>query len=406
MDCKRVFKCLGAIFLILAGCLLIFSRVGAEEKKEILIGTNLSLTGMLAMDGGEQRWAYDQAVADVNKAGGIYIKSLGKKLPVKLVVADDESDPGKTAAAVEKLIKLEKVDLLLSAHSTPQVIPSCVTAEKYKMYYHGTACIIPVWLPNNFKWSTDFWMDMDYFCNTPFEVWNSLPASDKIQRPALLMEDTLDGRGLGEPMRAVAEKHGYKWAFDEPMGVGAKDYSSQVLKLKSKGVDAIIIFCSPTDAVTFIRQMKENKFSVKYFHGIKGTWTAEFWKPLGKDAQYILCDGFWSETFPFPGCKELGERFYKKYGKYSLSTGLFYAVAQILWSAIEKAGTLDSEKVREAVLTNEFKGTMMGDIKYKPDGTALFKPTLSQWWDEKQRLVYPFSKDTWKLRLAPPWDKR
>ena len=43
---------------------------------------------------------------------------------MKLVVADDESDPGKTAAAVEKLIKLEEVDLLLSVHSTPQVIPS------------------------------------------------------------------------------------------------------------------------------------------------------------------------------------------------------------------------------------------------------------------------------------------
>ena len=406
MKFKRFFKCLGVISLILVGCLLISSTVKAKEKKEILIGTNLSLTGMLAMDGAEQRWAYEQAVNDVNKAGGIYVKSLGRKFPVKLVVADDESDPGKTAAAVEKLIKLQKVDLLLSGHSTPQIIPSCVTAEKYKMYYHGTTAIVPVWQSNNFKWSTDFFMDLGYFINTPFEVWNTLPASDRIQRPALLMEDTLDGRGLGEPMRPLAEKFGYKWAFDEPIAVGARDYSSQILKMKSKGVDAIIIFNNPNDCVTIVRQMKENNFSVKYFEGIKGAWTAEFSKPLGKDAQYVLCDGFWSETFPYPGCKELGERFHKKYGKYSLSTGLFYALAQILWSAIEKAGTLGSAEVREAVLTNEFKGTTMGDIKYNPDGTALFKAILCQWWDGKQRLVYPFSNDTWKLRLAPPWDKR
>jgi branched-chain amino acid transport system substrate-binding protein len=53
----------------------------------------------------EQRWAYETAVADINKAGGIMVKEYGKKLPVKLVVADDESDPGKAAAAVERHVK-------------------------------------------------------------------------------------------------------------------------------------------------------------------------------------------------------------------------------------------------------------------------------------------------------------
>jgi len=402
---NKLFSWLGLVLLIMAICLIGFRTAYAKEKKEILIGANLSLTGPLAMDGGEQKWAYEQAVADINKAGGIFVKEYGRKLPVKLVVADDESDPGKAAAAVETLIKLQKVDLMLSTHSTPLIMPSCVTAEKYKKYYHATTCLLPVWQAQKFKWSTLFFFDMGQFSAIPYEIWNSLPESDKIKRPAMLMEDTMDGRGLGGGLRAFAEKYGYKFIMDEPWAVGAKDYSSQILKLKAKKVDALIMFGSPSDCITFVRQMKENDCNIKYLHGIKGTWTAEFWESLKKDAQYVLFDGFWHESYPYPGAKELGQRFRKRYGKSSVSTGCFYATAQILWQAIEKAGSLDSAKVREAVLTHEFK-TVMGDVKYRPDGTAAFNATANQWWNGEQKLVYPFFKGGWKVKLAPPWDKR
>jgi branched-chain amino acid transport system substrate-binding protein len=151
--------------------------------------------------------------------------------------------------------------------------------------------------------------------------------------------------------------------------------------------------------------MKESKLNVKYMHGWKGTWAGEFWSALGKDAQYILCDGFWSMDFPYPGAKELGERYVKKFNKYSLSIGALYGLCQILWTAIEKAGTLDSAKVREAVLANEFE-TVMGKVKYGKDGVAVFLSIAGQWWDGKQMLVYPFDRTTWKVKIAQPWDKR
>jgi len=404
MNEKKVFYWSGAMLLIAALCLFGFSPVSAADRKEILIGTHLSMTGMLAMAAQEQAWAYEQATADVNKRGGIFVKEYGKKLPVKLIVMDDESDPGKAAAAVEKLIKLKKVDLILSGHSTPLTIPAMVTAEKYQKYYHGTACLIPVWAHQNFKWSTMFFINMGTFADAAYKVMDSLP--EKIRRPALLMEDTLDGRGLGAVLRAGAEKFGYKLAVDEPWAVGAKDYSSQILKLKAKGVDALLIFGSPADVVTFIRQMKESNCNVKYLHGYKGTWTAEFMDAMGKDAQYVMCDGFWSETYPYPGAKELGVRYTKEFKKQSVSIGAFYATAQILYQAIEKAGSLDSAKVRDAVIGGEFKGTVMGDVKYGPDGSAGFQVCTFQWWNGKQKLVYPFLKGVWKTRVMPPWDKR
>ncbi len=406
MSYKSAFLRVSVVLVFVVLCVVALGTVQAAEKKEIVVGSSICLTGPQAAPGADLKWAYEQAVADINKAGGIPVKEYGKKLPVKLVIADDESDAGKAAAAVEKLIKLDKVDLLLPSHSTPLVIANCITAEKYKKYLHGTACIIPPWLEQKFKWSTLLFFDMSTFAGIPFTVMKSLPPSGKIERPALLMDDTPDGKAMGPLFRMSAEKAGYKFAVDEEWAVGAKDYSSQIIRLKEKNVDAIIIIGTSADLITFVRQMKENKFSVKYFYGYKGTWQGEFSKALGKDAEYILADGFWSESFPYPKAGELGKRYYDTFQKQSVSVGLWYATAQTLFQAIERAGTLDSAKVRAAAVNNEFKGTTMGDIKYGPDGTASFDQTSNQWIGGQLKLVYPQVKGAAKVQAAPPWDKR
>ncbi len=176
--------------------------------------------------------------------------------------------------------------------------------------------------------------------------------------------------------------------------------------LKEKNVDAIVTVGTTTDIMTLIRQMKENKFSVKYFHGYKGTGQAAFAKALGKDSQYIVTDGMWSDNFPYPKAQELGKQFYNKFQRQSTTAGLWYATAQILFQAIERAGTLDSAKVREAVVNHEFKGSTMGDVKYGPEGAATFNQTASQWIDGQLKLVFPSVKGSVKVQAAPAWDKR
>ncbi len=193
--------------------------------------------------------------------------------------------------------------------------------------------------------------------------------------------------------------------MDESWAIGATDYSAQIIKAKSLGVDAILIFGSNTDCITFVRQMKDNNLNIKYFHGWKGAWAAEFWEELGKDARYVHCDGFWSMDFPFPGARELGERYYDKFKKYSVSVGAVYGLCQILWQAIEKAGALDSAKVRQAVLNNEFQ-TVMGKVEYDRNGVANFISTAHQWWNGKQMTVYPLKWTNYKIRLAPSWKDR
>ncbi len=399
---KKFLSWSGLFLLLSALCLTLFCGGKTGEKGEmILVGAVNSLTGMNAMTGAEQKWAYEQAVADINKNGGVFVKELNKKLPIKLIFADDKSTADQGAAAMEKLIKVDKIDLALSTNITPINIAAGTVAEKYKVYFQ----IVCSWLDfiekENFKWVSDMFTSAPEAARTPYLIWQSLPQDQRPKRPALMVEDNQDGQGFGMGFKAFAKEYGYKFAVEEPYAPGTKDFSSWILKWKAAKVDALLWLGSPTDGITLLRQMKEQNCKLKYIHGWKGFWPTEFVKDLGKDANYILHDGFWAEKSGAPGAKELGERFKKEFKRDSVSVGLYYANPQILAMAIEKAGSYKSEKVRDVIFGGAtFKGTMMGDVTYNKKGLA-FKPLIAlQWWDGERMPVYP-PVPTWKLKLAP-----
>jgi len=403
MSEKRILAWLGLFFLLLTVCLIPFTGVSAAEKNEIRVGAINSLTGMNVMTGAEQKWAYEQAVADINKKGGVFVKNLGKKLKIKLIFADDKSTAEGGAAAMERLIKVDKIDLALSSNITPINIAAATVCEKYKVYY----AICSSWLDfiekENFKWASDMFTSAPEAARTPFVIWEEqLPKDQRPQRPALMMEDNQDGQGFGEGFKAFAKQYGYTFAVADPYAPGSKDFSSHILKWKSAKVDALLWLGSPTDSITLVRQMKEANLKLKYIHGWKGFWPVEFIRALGKDANYIIMDGFWSSKSGAPGAEDLQKRFMKDHkGADSVSIGLYYANVQNFAMAIEKAGSIDSAKVRDAVFGGEFKGTMMGDVKFNEKGLC-FKPFIAmQWWDGERMPVYPPVQKVWKLKLAP-----
>lgn len=378
----------------------------AAAPTEILIGAPISMTGPLAADGLDEKWAYEQAVADVNAKGGIFIKAAGKKLPARLVVADDQSDSSKVTDAMERLIKIEKTDLLLSTHGGDLNMAGALAAEKYKKFYLITTLWPHMWSPKKFKWSALCFYDAGGGAEVPFNIWESLPKNERPTKPAIVMEDSPDGQGFGGAFQAMAKKHTVDIVLNEPLAMGAKDYSAYILKMKAKGADAILLFSNPTDAITLVRQMKEQNFSVPYFHGWKGTWTGEFHEALGTASDYILADGFWSSDYPYPGAKELGERYEQKFKKQTVAAGMFYSTAQVMLKAIENTGSLDPKVVRDAVVGKQFNGTVQGDLKFDANGLALISSSANQWWKGRLKLVYPPVKGGWQVKMAPPWSQR
>jgi len=400
MKAKKLSKVVMFHFVLVL-CLAVAGSVFAAERTEIRVGTINSLTGVNAMTGKEHLWAYKLAIADINAKGGVYVKEYGKKLPIKLIVADDKSVEDQAAAAMERLIKRDKIDLALSTNITPLNLAAATVCEKYKMYYQIVVSFLEDIEKQNYKWTSDHFAYISKIARQPFEIWEALPEDQRPKRPALLMEDNMDGQGFGKGFMALAEEFGYKFAVTEPFAVGTKDFSSILLKYKAAKVDAIVTLCPPTDGITMLRQMKEQGLQIPFILGYKGFWPREFEQAMGKDANYVIHDGFWSDTLGHPGSKELQERFIKEFGYDSVSVGLSYSNPQVLAQAIERAGSLDAGKVRDEVFGGTFEGTTMGTVKYSERGIAEMPFLALQWWDGKRMPVYPAAPDIWKLKLRP-----
>lgn len=398
---ERSLRWLLVFSLFLTVCLVPLSGVCAEERKEIRVGAINAITGVDAMIGVEQKWAYEQAVADINKEGGVYVKELDKKLPLKLFFADDKSTPDQAAAAMERLVRLDKIDFALSSDNTPKNLAAATVCEKYKVFYLINIAWPEMVEAENYQWVGSFFFTPTGAARVPFQIWESLPEADRIKRPALITEDNLDGQAFREKFQQWEKEYGYKFVMDSPSPIGARDFSSHILKMKAGKADALLFHGPPTDGITLLRQIKEAQLPLRYIHGWKGFWPTEFVKAMGQDADYIIHDGFWTENSGHPGAKDLGQRYLKKFGKDSVSIGEHYATPQILAMAIEKAGSIDSAKVRNAVAGSTFKGTIMGDITFNDKAVAETSCLGLQWWKGERMPVWPPNPDVWTLKLRP-----
>jgi len=405
---KKLFLIVFSLALTIG--LVFTTGLAPAAEKEILLGAINSMTGGEAMVGGEHRWAYQQAVNDINAKGGVYVKDLGKKLRMKLIVVDDQSDVAQSAAAAEKLIKLQKVDFLLGTVSTPLNVSGGSVAEKYKKVYVSTTFWPEEFLSQKLNWVVDSFFYAGKLLESSLLVLDPIPVNERPKKVCVLVPDDPDGQGFGGGASATVPKLGYELALYDKYTAGTKDFSASILRMKAAGVEAIVVLCSSTDGITFIRQMKENNFNVKYIWGAKGFWPVEFRDALGKDSDYIVSDAHWAEALGQPGAKNLGDRFRKEFGKgkSSVTIGNFYSIVQALAQAIEKAGSLDSAKVRDVFYSGTFvaKGTTNGDLNFNNQGLAAIPPVALQWMKGERWPVYPPAPNIWKLKLIPPWNQR
>lgn len=402
-----------AIVLILSGCSS-SSTPAAETNTpaattsasggQIIIGAVDSMTGDNTETGAQELWAYKQAVKDINAQGGIDVN--GTKMPVRLIVEDDQSTSDGGAAAMEKLIKVDGAKIILSTNITPINQAAATVADKYHVYYAISCSWADVIAQGNYQWASDMFFSSADAATTPFLIWSKQPADQRPQRLAVLMEDDPDGAGFGQGFVAAAKKYGYDIVDMDKYTVGTNDYSSNILKMKSTNADALLWLGSTTDGITLIRQIKAANLNLKYIHGWKGMWPYEFQQSLGADANYIIHDGFWSPSFGAPGSEQLEKEFETDHnGQTSVTVGLYYASAQVVFQAIHNAGSTDPAKVRDAVFGHTFNGTTMGDVTFGSNGIWTEQALALQWMNGQSYPVWPIVSN-YSLKWMPPWNQR
>lgn len=397
------------LFVLCLSTFLLYSVSHSVERKEIVFGGIVSVTGAEAMVGADHKWAYEQAVRDINAAGGIFVKELGRRLPVRLIIADDKSDASQAAAAAERLIKREKADFLLGSTTVYPNVPAMAVAEKYRKFYISTTYWPEEFLNQKYNWVAVSFFWAQELLKSSVDVMDLFPAQIRPKKVCVMVTDNPEGQVFGGGASKIVPAKGYELAMYEPYTLGMKDFSSSILKMRRAGVEAIIYFGSSTDAITLVRQMKEHDFTPTYVWGARGMWPNEFYEALGSDADYITHDGHWSEAYGYGLSKELAERYKKEFGgRTSVTIGNFYSIVQALAQAIEEAGSLDSKRVRDVFYSGRFvaKNTTNGDLKFNEKGLATFPPVALQWYKGERMPVWPPKPETWTLKPIPPWKER
>jgi branched-chain amino acid transport system substrate-binding protein len=111
----------------------------------------------------------------------------------------------------------------------------------------------------------------------------------------------------------------------------------------------------------------------------------------------------------YPGAREFVESYHKEFAGADLSyhSAAGYSGCQIFVEAVKRAGSLDAERIREALLKLDLN-TVFGAFKVDRDGFQIaHKTLLFQWQDGKKAIVWPDELAPGKPRFpTPPWSQR
>jgi branched-chain amino acid transport system substrate-binding protein len=375
------------------------------DSQTIKIGAVVPLTGRYAALGGQVKTGYELGVQQINAAGGVPIG--GKKFQIELMMLDDESDPTKTVARMETLAAQNVVAYLGGAGSDLHAAASSI-ADKNKIPYLGVAFAFYGIHQQGLRYLFSPFPKSPDLTNETFVFLDAaIPAAQRPRKVALFLERTDWGKEMGALWEGTAKKHGYQIVASGEYAPGSKDFSDLILKAKSAGAETVLALPSPPDGMTIVKQMKELDFNPKVNLFIRAADPPVWSQNLSKDGDYVLLSPGWHFAARYPRVTEINDAHQKLFNRPADPlVGPSYACLQILADALTRAKTLDRDKLRDAVAATKMT-TVVGPVRFRPDGTGEVKVFFQQWLKGKQELVWPKEFATAPFGYpAPPFSQR
>jgi branched-chain amino acid transport system substrate-binding protein len=314
------------------------------------------VTGPNASFGAQLTQGVEQAVEDINKAGGI----LGQKIQVE--VGDDVSDPKQGVSVANKFVG-DGVKFVVGHFNSGVTMPaSDVYAENGILFITPSA--------TNPKITDRKLWDAFRTCGRDDQqglVWAEL-ARDKLKgkRIVVIHDKTTYGKGLADAALENMHKFGVKEVLYEGVNTGEKDYSAIVSKIKDANADYLMWGGLHTEGGLILRQMRDQGMKTVMISG-DGITDSEFAAIGGPGVEGTLMT-FGPEPRNNPNAKDAVASFKAKGFDPQGYTLYSYAAVQILKQAAEKAKSLDPKKVADVMHSGMPFHTVIGDISYDKKG--------------------------------------
>jgi branched-chain amino acid transport system substrate-binding protein len=382
---RKFMKMVGSAGVAAAGASLVPGISRAAKRDYILVGHPMARTGPLAPFGETAAFAEELCSAEINRAGGIYIKEFGKKVPIKMKPMDSESNPTKAAEIATKLIVQDKVDIITVASTPDTTNPVAAVCERY-----GVPCVCGVpyesWITGApYKWTFNVFWTVDQMADLFVGMWNEYAAKTNKVVGGVWPNDP-DGTALATviPKKLVAA--GFKVVDVGRHPYGMRDYGTFISRWKQEKVEIITGSPIPPDFGVLWRQCKQTGFYPKIATIAKACLFPSAVEALGGNlAEGITTEIWWSPMHPYKSslsgasCKEVADAWTAKTKRqWTQPLGLDYALIEVVADVLKRAGSLDKTKTREA-LTKTDLDTVFGNIKFNKENYAKTPLVGGQW---------------------------
>ncbi|WP_159587261.1 amino acid ABC transporter substrate-binding protein [Chelativorans xinjiangense] len=368
----------------------------AQSGDTITLGAAVSLTGKYTTNGEHTQRGYDLAVDKINGAGGVTVGDKAYTLEIKYY--DDESTPARGAELAERLIQQDGIEFMLGPYSSGMTKAIAPVTEEHK---------VPMVEANGASRSL--------FTNGWEYIFATLSTSEQYLRGAitLVAEHAEElGKEPGEIKVAMAfendpfsqdvragvlddmKEYGMEAVIDDQLPRELNDMTATLTKVKALEPDLLIVSGHSKGAATAIRQISEMQVNVSVL-AMTHCDSADIIGKFDEAAEYTLCATQWAPTLSysddlFGSAAEFAALFEETYGyapPYQAAESA--AAVQVYADALERAGELDSQKVRDALSSTDMM-TFYGPIDFDETGKNVAKPmALYQVLDGEYKVVSP-----------------
>ncbi|HEY0219514.1 MAG TPA: ABC transporter substrate-binding protein [Afipia sp.] len=326
------------------------------------IGNSAATTGPAAFGGQSIKMGAETAIDEINAKGGV----LGKQLT--FVQYDDAGAPPRGVDNTRRIALADKCIAILGGYHSTVAVAQAEPVNEIGIPYVGVLAANTKAVENGHTPNFMFRVSAKDKWVARFLVEQALKTS-KTGKIAFFYENTGWGNGALPDVKDAMAKAGKELVAAETFNWNDQDMSPQVIRARDAGADVVLFWALDREGNQILRSMDKASWKPTIIGawGIAGN-LGELAGPLANGVEVI-------QTYTFMGAMDpkkqaLWDKVKTKYGlsdpkEIKMGSGVAnaYDAVYIIAKAIEKAGSYDWEKVRQALYTVNYDGLV---ADYKP----------------------------------------
>ena len=367
---------------VLAGCAGAKEDSSGSDSKSIKVGVNLELSGGVASYGESLENGIDIAVDEINKAGGV----TGKQL--EIIKVDNKSEAAEATNGIIKLTSQDKVTAIIGAATSGNTVAQAQIANDTK-----TILLTPSGTSPNVTVADDGKLNEFVFRTSFIDPFQGIVAANfaskelNLKNAAILADSASDyAKGLAASFKDTFEKAGGKVVVEEAFVAKDTDFRATLTRIKSKNPEFIFIPGFYEEVGLIVKQARELGIDVPLM-GADGWDSPKLVELAGADAlnNTFITNHYTSED-PDENIQKFVTTYKEKFNGESPNAfnALGYDTVYLLADAIERAGSTDTTKIKEALESTKDLSRITGKITIDKDHNPIKSATVLEYKDGKQ----------------------